>query len=173
MKEETSGMKETIEKNIPKKEQKAQRMPRRKNTKIENNTKTQNTETRKRRSTKKSSESFEKDAKLSEKMEKGMIKGNISLEERRRMPRKPNTPKFEFKKENLKIIPLGGLDEIGKNITVFEYGNEIVLVDCGLEFPEDDMLGVDLVIPDIKYLEKKKEKIKGLVITHGHEDNIG
>lgn len=174
MKEETSGMKETIEKNIPKKEQKAQRMPRRKNTKIKNNTKTQNTETRKRRSTKKSSESFEKDAKqVSEKMEKGMIKGNISLEERRRMPRKPNTPKFEFKKENLKIIPLGGLDEIGKNITVFEYGNEIVLVDCGLEFPEDDMLGVDLVIPDITYLEKNKEKIKGLVITHGHEDHIG
>ncbi len=81
--------------------------------------------------------------------------------------------KFEFKKDNLKIIPLGGLDEIGKNITVFEYGNEIVLVDCGLEFPEDDMLGVDLVIPDITYLEKNKEKIKGLVITHGHEDHIG
>ena len=174
MKEETSGMKETIEKNIPKKEQKAQRMPRRKNTKIVNNTKTQNTETRKRRSTKKSSESVEKDTKqVSEKMEKGMVKGNISLEERRRMPRKPNTPKFEFRKENLKIIPLGGLDEIGKNITVFEYGNEIVLVDCGLEFPEDDMLGVDLVIPDITYLEKNKEKIKGLVITHGHEDHIG
>ncbi len=86
---------------------------------------------------------------------------------------KRNFPKFEFKKDNLKIIPLGGLDEIGKNITVFEYGNEIVLVDCGLEFPEDDMLGVDLVIPDITYLEKNKEKIKGLVITHGHEDHIG
>ena len=86
---------------------------------------------------------------------------------------KRNSQKFEFKKENLKIIPLGGLDEIGKNITVFEYGNEIVLVDCGLEFPEDDMLGVDLVIPDVTYLEKNKEKIKGLVITHGHEDHIG
>ena len=75
---------------------------------------------------------------------------------------------FHFKKEKLKIIPLGGLQEIGKNITVFEYGNEIILVDCGLEFPEDDMLGVDLVIPDITYLERNKEKIKGLVITHGH-----
>ena len=87
--------------------------------------------------------------------------------------KKDNYPKFEFKRDNLKIIPLGGLDEIGKNMTVFEYGNEIVLVDCGLEFPEDDMLGVDLVIPDVTYLEKNKDKIKGLVVTHGHEDHIG
>ena len=93
---------------------------------------------------------------------------------KKRMPKKSNTtPKFEFKKDNLKIIPLGGLDEIGKNITVFEYGNDIVLVDCGLEFPEDDMLGVDLVIPDVTYLEKNKDKIRGLVVTHGHEDHIG
>ena len=80
---------------------------------------------------------------------------------------------FRFKKEKLKIIPLGGLLEIGKNITVFEYENDIILVDCGLAFPEDDMLGIDLVIPDLTYLEKKKEKIRGLVITHGHEDHIG
>lgn len=80
---------------------------------------------------------------------------------------------FKFKKETLKIIPIGGIQEIGKNMTVFEYGNEIIIVDCGLAFPEDDMLGVDLVIPDITYLEKSKEKIKGMVITHGHEDHIG
>ena len=86
---------------------------------------------------------------------------------------KNNITRFNFKKSNLKIIPLGGLQEIGKNITVFEYENEIILVDCGLEFPGDDMLGVDLVIPDISYLLKNQEKVKALIITHGHEDHIG
>ena len=86
---------------------------------------------------------------------------------------KRNIRKEVFKSSKLKIIPLGGLHEIGKNITVFEYENEMIVVDCGLSFPEDDMLGVDLVIPDITYLEQNKDKIKGMVITHGHEDHIG
>ncbi len=85
---------------------------------------------------------------------------------------KKNKPSI-FAKAKLKIIPLGGMNEIGKNLTVFEYENEIIVVDCGLAFPEDDMLGVDLVIPDITYLEKNKDKVKALVITHGHEDHIG
>jgi len=76
-------------------------------------------------------------------------------------------------KKKLKVIPLGGLQEIGKNITAFEYGEDIVVVDCGLAFPEDDMLGIDLVIPDVSYLTKNKEKIRGIVLTHGHEDHIG
>ena len=74
---------------------------------------------------------------------------------------------------NLKIIPLGGLEQIGMNITAFEYEDSIVVVDCGLSFPEDDMLGIDLVIPDVTYLKDNISKVKGFVITHGHEDHIG
>ena len=77
------------------------------------------------------------------------------------------------KKNMLKIIPLGGLDEIGKNMTAFEYENEIIIVDCGLAFPDEEMPGVDLVINDISYLEKQAKKIKGVFLTHGHEDHIG
>ena len=75
--------------------------------------------------------------------------------------------------EKLKIIALGGLNEIGKNMTVFEYGKDIIIVDCGLGFPDDDMYGVDLVIADMSYLTKNKDRIRGMFLTHGHEDHIG
>lgn len=75
--------------------------------------------------------------------------------------------------EKIKIIPLGGLDKIGMNITAFEYQDSIVIVDCGVSFPDEEMLGIDLVIPDVSYLVEHKDKVKGFVITHGHEDHIG
>ncbi len=97
--------------------------------------------------------------------------------------RKQDAPRFEHhhrsqsgghaKKPSVKIIPLGGLGEIGKNLTAYECGGDIFMVDCGLAFPDADMLGVDLVIPDFTYLLENKQKIRGVVITHGHEDHIG
>lgn len=77
------------------------------------------------------------------------------------------------KNKKLRIIPIGGLDEIGKNLTAFEYSNEIIIVDCGMAFPDDDMPGVDMVINDITYLVNNRQKIKGIFLTHGHEDHIG
>ena len=94
-------------------------------------------------------------------------------------PARPETRKSGKKEparkklENMKIIPIGGLDEIGKNMTVLEFDNQMLIVDCGMTFPEDDMFGVDVVIPDLSYVIENQKRVKGLVITHGHEDHIG
>ncbi len=120
--------------------------------------------------------SIRKNEKNVSKENSSLNKNEIKKSEEKKMQstrRNYNKQKFEFKKSNLKIIPLGGLEEIGNNMTIFEYEDEIIVVDCGLEFPTDDMLGVDLVIPDATYLEKNKDKVKAFIITHGHEDHIG
>jgi ribonuclease J len=88
-----------------------------------------------------------------------------------RKPRK--RPYTKRNKDKLRVIPLGGLGEIGKNLTVFEYKEDIILVDCGLKFPDDDMFGIDIVLPDFNYILENEQKVKGVVITHGHEDHIG
>src|SRR3989339_544087 len=78
-----------------------------------------------------------------------------------------------YARSNLRIIPLGGLEEIGRNMTIFEYGSDILIVDLGLQFPDEDMPGIDYIIPDISYLKGKEKNIRGVIITHGHYDHIG
>ena len=101
------------------------------------------------------------------------VKGNYKPQFRSQGKPALKRPRKNNSGSKLKIIPLGGLEQIGMNITAFEYEDSIVVVDCGLSFPEDDMLGIDLVIPDVTYLKENISKVKGFVITHGHEDHIG
>ncbi len=106
------------------------------------------------------------------------LTGKNTSRAKRQTNKRTSKPRNSSRKDNKSVNPirisfLGGIDEIGKNMTVYEYDNEMIIVDCGLAFPDPDMLGVDMVIPDFTYIEKNRDKVKGIFITHGHEDHIG
>ena len=115
----------------------------------------------------------EKSAEKKETVKRSEKSQNFSAGRRNAQGHRSKSPSRGNKTPPLKIISLGGLDEIGKNMTVYEYGNDMFIIDCGMTFPDDEMPGVDIVIPDFSYVVKNADRVKGLVITHGHEDHIG